>query len=96
MDAHGRHRSTVRSLGIGLLLGTALLAGCRAPDGRALQKLACEQAAASLDLQSVAQLDALRKALGVAPEVDPIRSCQALGAEMTPRQAPQPSGGATP
>jgi hypothetical protein len=52
------------------------------PDPKALQKLACEQAAANLDLQSVSQMDALRKALGVAPDVDPISACKALGAPM--------------
>lgn len=68
------------------LLATALtvLSGCGAPDSRALKKLACEQAAASLDMQSLAQLDALRKALGVAPGVDPIEQCRALGAVMDP------------
>ena len=63
-----------------------LLASCQAPDGRALQKMACEQAAASLDMQSVSQLDALRKALGVAPDVDPISYCRSLGAAMEPGQ----------
>lgn len=64
-----------------------LLAGCAAPDGKALKKIACEQAAATIDLQSVAQLDALRKALGVAPDVDPINACKELGANMEPREA---------
>ena len=71
-----------------------LLSGCGAPDTRALQKLACEQAAASLDMQSVTQLDALRKALGVAPGVDPIEQCRSLGAAMDPasgRTTPSPS-----
>jgi hypothetical protein len=76
-DALGLH--------LGLALISALVTACQAPDGRALQKLACEQAAANLDMQSVAQMDALRKALGVAPGVDPIRTCQALGATMTPQ-----------
>lgn len=68
------------------LLATTLLllSGCGSPDTRALKKLACEQAAASLDMQSVAQLDALRKALGVAPGVDPIEQCRSLGAAMDP------------
>lgn len=78
----------------------ALLASCQPPDGRALQKIACEQAAASLDMQSVAQLDALRKALGVAPDVDPISYCRSLGATMEPGQpsdaAPEEKGEATP
>ena len=71
------------ALGVGLSLAV-LASACRAPDPRALQKLACEQAAASLDMQSVSQMDALRKALGVAPDVDPISTCKALGATMTP------------
>lgn len=80
-------------LRFGMALGSALglvglsIAGCRPPDGTALRKLACEQAAVSLDLQSVSQIDALRKALGVAPDVDPIGACRALGVEMTPRGA---------
>jgi ABC-type transporter Mla MlaB component len=77
-------------VGVALLLLGALSTGCRPPDGRALHKLACEQAAASLDLQAVGQIDALRKALGLAPDVDPIRTCKALGATMTPRPAPGP------
>ena len=83
-------RNAPRSLALPLLLSTGLMAACQAPDGRALQKLACEQAAANLDLQSVAQIVALRKALGVAPGVDPIGTCKALGAAMTPAQ-PQPA-----
>jgi hypothetical protein len=69
------------------LAGLAILTACRAPDGNALRRLACEQAAASLDMRSLSQMDALRKALGVAPEVDPIQACEALGAVMTPRPA---------
>jgi hypothetical protein len=66
------------------LLALLAVSGCRAPDPKALQKLACEQAAANLDLQSLSQMDALRKALGVAPDVDPISACKALGARMDP------------
>jgi hypothetical protein len=66
------------------------LSACRAPDTQALKKIACEQAAASLDMQSVSQMDALRKALGLAPDVDPIRTCTELGADMKPgSQAPK-------
>lgn len=66
------------------------LSGCRSPDTQALKKIACEQAAASLDMQSVSQMDALRKALGVAPDVDPIGACAQLGANMKPMtQTPQ-------
>jgi hypothetical protein len=77
--------SVTPRLGLGLMLASGLLAACQAPDGRALQKLACEQAAANLDMQSVSQMDALRKALGVAPGVDPISTCKELDADMTPR-----------
>jgi hypothetical protein len=66
------------------LLALLAISACRAPDPKALQKLACEQAAANLDLQSLSQMDALRKALGVAPDVDPISACKALGARMDP------------
>ncbi len=67
---------------VGACIALALLSGCGTPDTKALKKLACEQVASTIDLQSVGQLDALRKALGVAPEVDPIESCRALGATM--------------
>lgn len=63
----------------------ALLAGCVRPDGQALKKIACEQVASTIDLQSAGQLDALRKALGVAPDVDPIGACRALGVSMEPK-----------
>lgn len=70
-----------------------VLAGCGRPDGQALQRLACQQVANSIDLQSVSQLDALRKALGVAPGVDPLETCRALGVSMEPNpqavQSPQ-------
>ncbi len=65
-------------------LGAASLSGCRPPDTQALKKIACEQAAASLDMQSLSQMDALRKALGLAPDVDPIQTCKDLGANMQP------------
>ena len=47
----------------------------------ALVALACEQMVNNIDLQSVSQLDALRKALGLAPGVDPIGACRSLGIE---------------
>ncbi|MCP9827207.1 hypothetical protein KBZ19_01705 [Synechococcus sp. L2F] len=50
--------------------------------------MACEQVASSIDLQSVGQLDALRKALGLAPGVDPLQTCRDLGVKMEP--TPQP------
>jgi hypothetical protein len=68
--------------------GLALvLAGCGQPDTQALQRLACEQAGANLDLQSLSQLDALRKALGLAPDVDPIGYCRSIGARLEPAPA---------
>ena len=67
------------------------ISACRAPDPKALQKLACEQAAANFDLQSLSQMDALRKALGVAPDVDPISTCKALGARMDPEAPAEPA-----
>jgi hypothetical protein len=73
------------------LLALLAISSCRAPDPKALQKLACEQAAANLDLQSLSQMDALRKALGVAPDVDPISACKALGARMEPAAPAAPS-----
>jgi hypothetical protein len=83
------HRRLAMATGL-LLLGAASLSGCRPPDTQALKKIACEQAAASLDMQSVSQMDALRKALGLAPDVDPIRVCTELGANMKPStQAPE-------
>jgi len=71
-----------RVMTVGACTALALLSGCGTPDTKALKKLACEQVANTIDLQSVGQLDALRKALGLAPEVDPIESCRALGAVM--------------
>lgn len=67
-----------------LAVSASNLSGCRPPDTQALKKIACEQTAASLDMQSVSQMDALRKALGLAPDVDPIRACTELGANMKP------------
>ena len=79
-----------------LIVGAASLGGCRPPDTQALKKIACEQAAASLDMQSVSQMDALRKALGLAPDVDPIRACTEIGANMKPSaEASQAEGEAS-
>jgi len=77
---------------VGACIALALLPGCGRPDTQALKKLACEQVANTIDLQSVAQLDALRKALGLAPGVDPIESCRALGATMGPGPQGENSG----
>ena len=91
-----RFRFQSRLLLPGLAL-TTLLTGCGPVDQKALQKLACEKAAASIDMQSVATLDTLRKALGVAPGVDPIEHCRSLGAAMEPpagNAGEQPQGAA--
>ena len=77
----------LRLAGAGLLL--PLLGACGRPDSRGLQALACQQAAASLDMRSVTQLDALRKLLGVAPDVDPLSVCRELG--VTLEQPAQPT-----
>lgn len=69
-----------------LAMTPLVLGGCGTPDTRALQKIACEQAAANLDMQSVSQIDALRKALGLAPGVDPLQQCRSLGANMQPHE----------
>jgi hypothetical protein len=73
-----------RVLPLAALLAVGLLAGCGRPDGQALQTIACQQVASTIDLQSVGQIDALRKALGLAPGVDPIGTCRALGVTMDP------------
>mgnify|MGYP006280770959 CR=1 FL=1 len=71
MMRHGPVAIAVAALG--------LISACSKPDSQALHKLACQQVANSIDLQSVSQLDLLRKALGVAPDVDPIGTCRQLG-----------------
>ena len=73
-----------RLASLGALLTLGLVAGCGRPDGRALQMIACQQVANTIDLQSVSQMDALRKALGLAPGVDPIGTCRELGVTMDP------------
>ncbi|MCP9849227.1 hypothetical protein [Cyanobium sp. Morenito 9A2] len=73
---------------VGAFTVVALLTGCGRPDTQALQKLACKQVASSIDLQSVGQLDALRKALGLAPGVDPLQTCRDLGITMEPTAQP--------
>ena len=71
--------------------GALALASCGPRDPPALPRLACEQAGANLDIQSLGQLDTLRRALGVAPDVDPIEACRAAGVELNPpRATPQP------
>jgi hypothetical protein len=43
-------------------------------------------------MQSVSQMDALRKALGLAPDVDPIQTCKDLGANIQPPNGNAESG----
>lgn len=86
---------------VAVATGSLALASCGPPDPQALQRLACEQASANLDIQSLGQLDALRKALGVAPDVDPIEACRAVGVELnpppaTPQPADEPGSGSEP
>jgi hypothetical protein len=76
-----------RVVSLAALAALGLLAGCGRPDGRALQTIACQQVASTIDLQSVGQIDALRKALGLAPGVDPIGTCRELGVTMEPGPA---------
>lgn len=73
-----------RVVSLAALAALGLLAGCGRPDGRALQTIACQQVANTIDLQSVGQIDALRRALGLAPGVDPIGACRELGVTMDP------------
>jgi len=76
------HLVLVGKLGwLGALVALGLTSACGRPDGQALKKLACEQMVNNIDLQSVSQLDALRKALGLAPGFDPIGACRSLGIE---------------
>lgn len=80
-----------RTVTIGLAAALGGLVACGKPDTRALQKLACEHVASSIDVQSVNQIDTLRKALGLAPWVDPLRTCQDLGVPMDKAPAQEPA-----
>lgn len=88
-----RHNFSGLQLAVGLGWCLALVSACQAPDVRGLHRLACQQAAVSLDLQSIGQMDALRKALGVAPNVDPIATCKELGVDMSAQQESSQPGG---
>ncbi|MGB5136570.1 MAG: hypothetical protein WBN89_15505 [Prochlorococcaceae cyanobacterium] len=72
---------------VAVATGALALASCGPPDPQALQRLACEQAGANIDIQSLGQLDTLRKAMGVAPGVDPIEACRSVGVELNPPPA---------
>ena len=43
-----------------------------------------EHVVSTIDLQSVGQIDALRRVLGLAPGVDPIGTCRSLGVTKDP------------
>ena len=79
------------------LLAAPLLGACGSVDQKALHRLACQHASGSLDMASVNQLDALRKALGLAPDLDPIAYCRSLGVAMEaggPHDQKEPPPGA--
>jgi len=44
-----------------------------------------------LNMQSVREMDALRKALGLAPDVDPVSRCKELGVDMEATPTPRPT-----
>jgi hypothetical protein len=67
------------------------LTACGKPDTRALQQLACQQVAGSIEGQSVSQIDTLRKALGLAPGVDPLGTCRELGVSNDTPAAAEPA-----
>jgi len=76
--------------GLALLVG---LAGCADPN--AWKRTACDQAQAQLGQATVHQIDELRKALGLAPEADPLTYCRSIGAAMG-NPAPTPAEGQSP
>ena len=77
-------------VGLALLVG---LAGCADP--QAWKRTACEQAQAQLGEATVQQIELLRKALGLADQVDPVAYCRSIGAAMG-SQAPTPAEGQSP
>ncbi len=84
----GRGAKPPGLLGLALLLGLGL-ASCADPN--AWKRTACEQAKAQLGEATVQQVELLRKALGLAAEVDPVAYCRSIGAAMgnaAPSSAP--------
>jgi hypothetical protein len=77
-----------KPLGLVALALLAGLAGCADPN--AWKRTACEQASAQLGAATVQQIELLRKALGLAPEMDPVAYCRSIGAAMG-SAAPTPS-----
>lgn len=74
-------------VGLALLVG---LAGCADP--QAWKRTACEQAQAQLGEATVQQIELLRKALGLADQVDPVAYCRSIGAAMGSPTAPADGG----
>ena len=83
---------SAKPIGLVALALVAGLAGCADPN--AWKRTACEQASAQLGAATVQQIELLRKALGLAPEVDPVAYCRSIGAAMG-GEAPNPSPAAT-
>ena len=81
------------ALGLASLALLAGLVGCADPN--AWKRTACEQAHAQLGQATVQQIELLRKALGLAPEVDPVAYCRSIGAAMG-SPAPTPAEGQSP
>lgn len=77
-------------VGLSILVG---LAGCADP--QAWKRTACEQAQAQLGQATVQHIVILRKALGLAAEVDPVAYCRSIGAAMG-SAAPIPAEGQNP
>ena len=93
--APGRLGPSAKPLGLVALALLAGLAGCADPN--AWKRTACEQASAQLGAATVQQIELLRKALGLAAEVDPVAYCRSIGASMgSPAPSPSPSGAAVP
>jgi hypothetical protein len=82
-----------QSLGLVSLALLAGLSGCADPN--AWKRTACEQAQAQLGEATVQQIELLRKALGLAAEIDPVAYCRSIGAAMG-SPAPTPAGGQSP
>jgi len=86
---------SAKPIGLVALALVAGLAGCADPN--AWKRTACEQASAQLGAATVQQIELLRKALGLAAEVDPVAYCRSIGAAMgSTAPSPSPSGTEAP
>jgi len=93
--ALGPNAKPMGRVGLIALALVAGLTGCADPN--AWKRTACQQASAQLGAATVQQIELLRKALGLAPEVDPVAYCRSIGASMgSPAPSPSPSGAAVP